>query len=74
MVYAWRWWGMGALLGAAGCSAPPDEGYDSGRSDAARKICFPSCRLGEVCTAANRCEVRVSPFRDAGATVDRGRD
>lgn len=74
MTYSVRWvWLIGAL-GAAGCSGPVAEDYDAGVSDARREICFPSCRLGEVCTASNRCEVPPSPFRDAGPALDRGRD
>lgn len=69
---SWRW--LAAAVVAAGCYPPPEEDYDAGASDAARLVCFPSCRLGEVCTAANRCEAMTSPFRDAGAASDRGRD
>jgi hypothetical protein len=62
-----------AALGLLGCSAPV-EYYDAATTDSGRLVCFPSCRLGEVCTAANRCEVATSPFRDAGTATDRGRD
>jgi len=74
VMYFLRATAVAAMLASVGCSAPPVEDYDSGLSDAARAVCFPSCRLGEVCAAANRCEVMVSPFRDAGVTRDRGRD
>lgn len=74
MTYSLRWMMVAAALGALGCSAPPVEDYDSGVDAGRREVCFPSCRLGEVCTAANRCEVMVSPFRDAGPFVDRGGD
>jgi hypothetical protein len=63
---------LAAVLGCIGCSAPAVEGYDSGVGDSRAEICFPSCRLGEVCTAANRCEVMTNPFRDAGTPLDRG--
>lgn len=72
MTYSLRWMMMAAALGL-GCSAPVED-YDSGVDAGRREVCFPSCRLGEVCTAANRCEVMMSPFRDAGPTLDRGRD
>jgi hypothetical protein len=65
---------VAAALGALGCSGSPEDDYDSGVDAGRREICFPSCRLGEVCTAANRCEVMTSPFRDAGPPLDRGRD
>jgi hypothetical protein len=72
--YSWRLaLAVASGLGAADCSAPV-ESYDAGTTDTGRLICFPSCRLGEVCTAANRCEVMTNPFRDAGAATDRGRD
>jgi hypothetical protein len=65
---------VAAALAVAGCSSPAPEDYDAGHFDAARRVCFPSCRLGETCTAANRCVPTVSPFRDAGPAIDRGRD
>jgi len=72
--YSLRWMLVSAAFGAFGCSGSPEEDYDSGVDAGRREICFPSCRLGEVCTAANRCEVMTSPFRDAGPSLDRGRD
>ncbi|MDB4929519.1 MAG: hypothetical protein JWM10_2003 [Myxococcaceae bacterium] len=72
--YSWRLVAAAvAARLAAACSAPV-EAYDASTSDTGRLICFPSCRLGEVCTAANRCEAMTNPFRDAGAASDRGRD
>ncbi len=72
MTYSLRGVYLAAVLGCIGCSAPAVEGYDSGVGDSRAEICFPSCRLGEVCTAANRCEVMTNPFRDAGTPLDRG--
>lgn len=74
MKYSLLWLLIGAAVGVLGCSGAPDDGYDSGVDAGRREVCFPSCRLGEVCTAANRCEVMTSPFRDAGPPLDRGRD
>ena len=54
MTYSLRWMRVAAALGGLGCSAPPVEDYDSGVDAGRREVCFPSCRLGEVCTAANR--------------------
>lgn len=73
MKYSLRWLVVTAVLGGGGCSDPVDD-YDAGTPDARGEVCFPSCRLGEVCTAANRCVPMTSPFRDAGFTFDRGRD
>lgn len=73
-MYGLRGWSVAAALAVAGCSSPAPEDYDAGPADAARLVCFPSCRLGETCTAANRCVPTVSPFRDAGPVTDRGRD
>lgn len=69
---AWTWL-LAAVLGAVGCQGEVDLG-DSGPMEERREICFPSCRLGEVCTADNRCVVPTSPFRDAGFARDRGPD
>lgn len=74
MTYSLRWMMVAAALVGLGCSGPPEGDYDSGVDAGRREVCFPSCRLGEVCTAANRCEVMVSPFRDSGPPLDRGRD
>jgi hypothetical protein len=72
MMYSLGAAALAAALVCAGCSSLPPEEHDAGASDSGRLVCFPSCRLGEVCTAANRCEVLTSPFRDAGAAADRG--
>lgn len=57
------WWLIGALA-LLGCQG--EEEYVDAAVEDRRLICFPSCRLGEVCTADNRCVVPTSPFRDAG--------
>jgi|JI10StandDraft_1071094.scaffolds.fasta_scaffold1017405_2 hypothetical protein len=70
-----RWeWVLAAALAGVGCQAEETGLGDAGASDDRREICFPSCRLGEVCTADNRCVTPTNPFRDAGFARDRGAD
>ncbi len=70
---AWAWWLFAALV-AVGCQGETVYTEDAGPTSERGEICFPSCRLGEVCTADNRCVVPTSPFRDAGFARDRGPD
>lgn len=67
-----RGWLLAAVIGLAGCQG--EEVYTDAATEDRRLICFPSCRLGEVCTADNRCVVPTNPFRDAGFARDAGRD
>lgn len=68
------WLGAVLAVGMAGCGEPPIDTGDAGPIEERPEVCFPSCRLGEVCTRDNRCVVPTSPFRDAGFSRDLGRD
>jgi len=64
---------VASVLAGVGCQG--EEVYsDAGPADERGEICFPSCRLGEVCTSDNRCVAPINPFRDAGFARDRGAD
>ena len=69
-------WGclLAAALGSVGCQGEETGLGDAGATEDRREICFPSCRLGEVCTPDNRCVTPTNPFRDAGFARDRGAD
>jgi len=69
--WAWLW---AAALAGVSCQGEEVDYGDAGPMAERREICFPSCRLGEVCTSDNRCVAPTNPFRDAGFARDRGAD
>lgn len=67
-------WLVLVTLGALSCSDPSVDYDAGGDDDVYRDRCFPSCLLGQTCTADNHCVATTGPFNDSGVAGDRPHD